>query len=122
MHLLICVYMYMHNFVCVCVHVCVYLQIADDVLSIQFIMVMLVVDTLLYMLLAWYIEGVWPGRYGIAKPLHFPLQPSHWLGQKWSFRSNLFRFRFNLFSFRSNLFFRRTASHHTRVTRETGGK
>ena len=58
------------------------LQIPDDALSVQTIMGMLVVDTILYMVLVWYIEGVWPGRYGVAKPLYFPFQPSYWLGQK----------------------------------------
>ena len=45
-------------------------------------MVMLFVDTVIYMLLVWYIEGVWPGRYGVGKPFYFPLQPSYWLDQK----------------------------------------
>ena len=45
-------------------------------------MIMLVVDTILYMMLVWYIEGVWPGRYGVAKPFYFPFQPLYWLDQK----------------------------------------
>ena len=61
---------------------CFSLQIPDDALSVQVVMVMLVVDTILYMVLVWYIEGVWPGRYGVAKPFYFPFQPSYWLGQK----------------------------------------
>lgn len=43
---------------------------------------MLVLDTVLYMVLVWYIEGVWPGRYGVAKKFYFPLQPSYWLSQR----------------------------------------
>ncbi len=43
---------------------------------------LLLVDTVLYMVLAWYIEAVFPGKYGVAKPFYFPLQPSFWLSQK----------------------------------------
>ena len=57
-------------------------QIPDDALSIQTVMVMIAFDTVLYMLLVWYIEGVWPGRYGVRKPLYFPFQPSYWLDRK----------------------------------------
>mmetsp|Transcript_24977 Transcript_24977/g.75215 ORF Transcript_24977/g.75215 Transcript_24977/m.75215 type:complete len:1447 (+) Transcript_24977:67-4407(+) len=41
---------------------------------------MLVVDTLLYFCLAWYIEKVLPGQYGIAQPPWFILLPSFWCG------------------------------------------
>ena len=58
------------------------MQVPDDAVSVQIVMVMMVVDTVLYMLLVWYIEGVWPGRYGVAKPFYFPFQPSYWLGQR----------------------------------------
>lgn len=43
---------------------------------------MLIVDTLLYLLLTWYIEEVYTGKYGVAKPLYFPFMPSYWLGQR----------------------------------------
>ena len=43
---------------------------------------MIVVDTFLYLMLTWYIEGVYPGKYGVAKPFYFPFMPSYWLGQK----------------------------------------
>ena len=43
---------------------------------------MLIFDTFLYMVLTWYIEGVRPGKYGVAKPFYFPFMPSYWLGQR----------------------------------------
>ena len=56
--------------------------IVDDHLSFLGISLMLVVDMIIYLLLAWYIEGVFPGRYGVAKPCYFPLQPSYWFSQR----------------------------------------
>ncbi len=55
---------------------------ADSEISFATILILLSVDTLLYFLAAWYIGGVAPGRYGVAKPLYFPFTPSYWLGQK----------------------------------------
>ena len=34
---------------------------------------MFVVDTVLYLLIAWYVEAVFPGEYGIAQPWYFPV-------------------------------------------------
>ena len=79
----------------------------DDALTVQVVMVMLVVDIVVYMLLVWYIQEVWPGRYGIAKPLYFPFQLSYWLGQRWSWE--------NL------LHYHRDRHTHSRVTMETIG-
>ena len=56
--------------------------IQDDNLTPLAIFVILAFDTLLYLVLTWYIEGVWPGRYGVAKPFYFPFMPSYWLGQR----------------------------------------
>lgn len=47
---------------------------------------MLVLDTVLYYFLAWYLEAVFPGKYGVAKPWYFPFQPSFWLGQSYACR------------------------------------
>ena len=49
-----------------------------DSLSFLTIVILLMVDTLLYFIVTWYIEGVAPGRYGIAKPFYFPFMPSYW--------------------------------------------
>ncbi len=54
----------------------------DDQLSFMSVSLILCLDTLLYFMAVWYIEGVAPGRYGVAKPLYFPFMPSYWLGQK----------------------------------------
>ncbi|XP_030830907.1 ATP-binding cassette transporter subfamily A isoform X1 [Strongylocentrotus purpuratus] len=43
---------------------------------------MLILDTVLYLLITWYVEGVYPGTYGIPKPFYFPFQPSYWCGYK----------------------------------------
>ena len=56
-------------------------SIEEDQLSFFTVCVMMVVDVLLYMVLTWYIEGVYPGRYGVAKPWYFPFMPSYWCGQ-----------------------------------------
>ena len=56
--------------------------IEDDQLSFLSIAVILIVDAFLYFLATWYIEGVYPGRYGVAKPWYFPFMPSYWCGQK----------------------------------------
>ena len=41
---------------------------------------MLLVDTILYAILVWYIEAVHPGSYGLPRPWYFPLQASYWFG------------------------------------------
>ncbi|XP_017266543.1 retinal-specific phospholipid-transporting ATPase ABCA4-like isoform X2 [Kryptolebias marmoratus] len=39
---------------------------------------MMVFDAVLYAVLAWYLDNVFPGQYGISRPFYFPLQPSYW--------------------------------------------
>ncbi|XP_077470976.1 retinal-specific phospholipid-transporting ATPase ABCA4-like isoform X1 [Stigmatopora argus] len=39
---------------------------------------MMALDAILYGLLAWYLDNVFPGQYGIGQPFYFPLQPSYW--------------------------------------------
>ncbi|XP_061694281.1 retinal-specific phospholipid-transporting ATPase ABCA4 [Syngnathoides biaculeatus] len=39
---------------------------------------MMAVDATLYGVLAWYLDNVFPGQYGIGRPFYFPLQPSYW--------------------------------------------
>lgn len=43
----------------------------DNSFSVGFVLFMFVVDCFLYGLIAWYLDSVMPGKYGIAKPLHF---------------------------------------------------
>ncbi|KAK1344436.1 hypothetical protein QTO34_013130 [Cnephaeus nilssonii] len=39
-------------------------------------------DAVLYGLVAWYIEAVFPGEYGVPKPWNFFLLHSYWFGEK----------------------------------------
>ncbi|KAJ7332470.1 hypothetical protein JRQ81_014650, partial [Phrynocephalus forsythii] len=43
-------------------------------------MEMMLFDAFIYGLLAWYLDNVFPGDYGIPRPWYFPLQQSYWLG------------------------------------------
>ncbi|KAM8986811.1 phospholipid-transporting ATPase ABCA7 isoform 2-T2 [Ara ararauna] len=42
---------------------------------------LLLLDASLYGLATWYLEGVFPGQYGIPKPWNFPFLRSYWLGE-----------------------------------------
>ncbi|XP_064325807.1 phospholipid-transporting ATPase ABCA7 [Phalacrocorax carbo] len=42
---------------------------------------LLLLDASLYGLATWYVEGVFPGQYGIPKPWNFPFLKSYWLGE-----------------------------------------
>ncbi len=44
--------------------------------------VWLIVDTGLYLLLAWYFEHTFPGEYGVRQPFYFPLKPSFWFPKR----------------------------------------
>ena len=48
----------------------------DDELTLAQIMGMLLFDAFLYGLLTWYIDAVFPGKYGVAKPWYFFMQVS----------------------------------------------
>ncbi|KAF7667420.1 hypothetical protein LDENG_00062750 [Lucifuga dentata] len=39
---------------------------------------MMGVDTLLYAMLAWYLDNVFPGQYGIGRPFYFLFLPCYW--------------------------------------------
>ncbi|KAM6920758.1 retinal-specific phospholipid-transporting ATPase ABCA4-like [Lycodopsis pacificus] len=39
---------------------------------------MMVFDAVLYAVLAWYLDNVFPGQYGISRPFYFPFQASYW--------------------------------------------
>lgn len=58
--------------------------IEDDQISFLIIVVMMIIDTVLYIVITWYIEGVYPGRYGVAKPWYFPVMRSYWCGQRFA--------------------------------------
>ena len=50
----------------------------DDDLTLGLVMVMFAVDSLIYGLIAWYIEAVFPGDYGVPQPWYFPALSSYW--------------------------------------------
>ncbi|XP_026876278.2 phospholipid-transporting ATPase ABCA1a [Electrophorus electricus] len=39
-------------------------------------------DAVLYAIMTWYIEAIFPGQYGIPRPWYFPLTKSYWCGEK----------------------------------------
>lgn len=43
---------------------------------------MMLFDSLLYGIMTWYIESVFPGQYGIPRPWYFPFMKSYWCGEK----------------------------------------
>eukprot|EP00047_Mylnosiga_fluctuans_P017548 m.62444 g.62444 ORF g.62444 m.62444 type:complete len:913 (+) comp7137_c2_seq4:3-2741(+) len=50
----------------------------DDNFAFGNVIGMLFFDIFFYSLLTWYIEGVFPGDYGVPRPWYFPFQPSYW--------------------------------------------
>ncbi|KAI4871756.1 hypothetical protein NFI96_009156 [Prochilodus magdalenae] len=50
-----------------------------DEFSFHTSIIMMLLDTALYAVLAWYLDSVFPGQYGIGRPFYFPIQPSYWL-------------------------------------------
>nr|XP_054607334.1 retinal-specific phospholipid-transporting ATPase ABCA4 [Nothobranchius furzeri] len=40
---------------------------------------MMGLDTVLYAVLAWYLDNLFPGQYGIGRPFYFPFLPCYWL-------------------------------------------
>ncbi|KAF6026918.1 ABCA1 [Bugula neritina] len=52
----------------------------DDTYSLSRCIGMLFLDGILYCLIAWYKEYVFPGKYGMPKPFYFPFTKSFWCG------------------------------------------
>jgi ATP-binding cassette subfamily A (ABC1) protein 3 len=44
----------------------------DDNLAMIYVIGMLLLDSVLYTLIALYVEAVWPGQFGIPQPWYFP--------------------------------------------------
>ncbi|CAG0880304.1 unnamed protein product, partial [Cyprideis torosa] len=53
----------------------------DDQLTYALLMLMLILDGILYLLIAWYVDAVHPGEYGVPQPWYFFLQRSYWCGE-----------------------------------------
>uniref|UniRef100_A0AAY4D0I1 P-type phospholipid transporter n=1 Tax=Denticeps clupeoides TaxID=299321 RepID=A0AAY4D0I1_9TELE len=43
-------------------------------------MTMMALDSIIYAALAWYLDNVFPGQYGIGRPFYFFILPSYWFG------------------------------------------
>ncbi|CAB3381980.1 Hypothetical predicted protein [Cloeon dipterum] len=54
----------------------------DDGYTLGGIMGMLLLDAVLYMVLALYIEAIFPGDYGVPQPWYFPFTAEFWCGSK----------------------------------------
>uniref|UniRef100_A0A7N5ZTB9 ABC transporter domain-containing protein n=1 Tax=Anabas testudineus TaxID=64144 RepID=A0A7N5ZTB9_ANATE len=52
----------------------------DDDFSLGQVMGLLLFDSVLYGLVAWYMEAVFPGEYGVPLPSYFFVLPSYWCG------------------------------------------
>ncbi|KAJ4444283.1 hypothetical protein ANN_06075, partial [Periplaneta americana] len=48
----------------------------DDKLVLGHVMVMLLADAIIYLLIALYVEAIYPGEYGVPKPWYFPFKVS----------------------------------------------
>ncbi|XP_018575545.1 ATP-binding cassette sub-family A member 3-like isoform X2 [Anoplophora glabripennis] len=52
----------------------------DDKLTLGLILIMLTVDTFIYLIIALYVEAVFPGDYGVPQPWYFLFTSSFWCG------------------------------------------
>uniref|UniRef100_A0A8C3SYF5 ATP binding cassette subfamily A member 3 n=1 Tax=Chelydra serpentina TaxID=8475 RepID=A0A8C3SYF5_CHESE len=52
----------------------------DDNFTFAHVLGMLLLDSVLYGLVAWYVEAVFPGEYGMPQPWYYFLMPSYWCG------------------------------------------
>ena len=53
----------------------------DDSFTFGHVMLMFLVDSVLYGLITWYVEAVFPGEFGVPQPWYFPVLPSYWCGK-----------------------------------------
>jgi ATP-binding cassette subfamily A (ABC1) protein 3 len=51
-----------------------------DPFTMNMVFGMLIIDCIIYMTIAWYIEAVFPGAYGVPRPPWFFLTSSYWCG------------------------------------------
>ncbi|CAF0854184.1 unnamed protein product [Adineta ricciae] len=52
----------------------------NDNFTFLYCLIMMLVDSVIYMLLTVYIENVFPGEYGIPQPWYYPLTKKYWFG------------------------------------------
>ncbi|XP_007937859.1 ATP-binding cassette sub-family A member 17-like [Orycteropus afer afer] len=53
------------------------------------VLLMLLLDSFLYGLVAWYLESVFPGQYGTSRPWYFFAMPSYWQGKPIPFANSV---------------------------------
>ncbi|KFM72238.1 ATP-binding cassette sub-family A member 3, partial [Stegodyphus mimosarum] len=53
---------------------------ATNDLNILMVMGMMFVSCIIYIVIIWYVDAVWPWQYGIPKPFYFPFTKSYWCG------------------------------------------
>ncbi|CAF2630332.1 unnamed protein product [Rotaria sp. Silwood2] len=54
----------------------------NDNFTFLYCMIMMLVDSILYMILTVYIENIFPGEYGIPQPWYYPFTKTYWCGYK----------------------------------------
>ncbi|NXH41285.1 ABCA1 protein, partial [Dicaeum eximium] len=64
--------------------------VPGDPYSFAAAMGLLLLDAVLYGLATWYLEGVFPGQYGIPRPWNFPFLKSYWFGESSSSGHSLY--------------------------------
>lgn len=52
--------------------------VQDDTTSFGWLCCLILADSFIYFLIAWYVRNVFPGTYGMAAPWYFPFLPSYW--------------------------------------------
>ncbi|CAF1011818.1 unnamed protein product [Rotaria sordida] len=52
----------------------------NDNFTFLYCMIMMLVDSIIYMILTVYIENVFPGEYGIPQPWYYPFTKTYWFG------------------------------------------
>ena len=62
---------------------------AKNGVTLNFFCLILLCDSFIYMILAWYIENVWPGEFGRGLSFYFPIQPSYWCGKSFAVKYGL---------------------------------
>lgn len=50
----------------------------DDDFTFANVLWMFLFDTIFYFAIAWYLEGIWPGEFGVPQPWYFPFSAHYW--------------------------------------------
>jgi ABC-type multidrug transport system ATPase subunit len=55
----------------------------DETWPIQNTFAFLIFDSILYLVIAWYLDAVLPVEYGVSQPWYFPFSPFYWTDHSW---------------------------------------